>query len=84
MKRREQMTTRELYDLMFQDYPDVVTVRDIKTMIGYCDKYVYNLIKAGKIRAFRYKKAYRATKLAVIEYLLNSEQTAQPSHLANI
>ena len=66
---------------MFQDYPDVVTVRDIKSMIGLCDKYVYRLIREGRIRAFTYNKAYRATKLAVIEYLINSERDMQTANI---
>ena len=75
------MTARELYDIMFRDYPDVVTVRNIKSMIGLCDKYVYRLIRERKIRAFTYNKAYRATKLAVIEYLLDCERKRQTANI---
>lgn len=53
----------------FTDYPDIVTPKEIASMlhIGICS--VYDLLKEGEIRSKQIGKKYIIPKQAVIEYL---------------
>lgn len=47
MKSNE--TNITAYEIMFKDYPDVVGVKELSSMLGMCDKKIYQLIKHGNI-----------------------------------
>lgn len=54
---------------MFENYPDVMTVKQVAKALGFSTAVVYNLIDQGKIRFFRVLSSYRITKRAVIEFI---------------
>ena len=60
----------ELYKVMFPDYPDIVTVSHIRTMLGISRHAVYDLINDGWIPALKIGNAYRIPKINVINYAL--------------
>ena len=49
---------REMYKLMFAEYPDIVTVKDLQAMLG--------------ISCIRLANAYKIPKINVINYVLKS------------
>lgn len=72
MKKSE---IKELYNVMFPGYPDVVNVEQLGEMLGgVSDKTVYRLLKSGKIKSLYVGKRYRIPKLYVMEYLTNLKQ----------
>ena len=62
------VTVIQAYEMIFRNYPDVVGVKEVSSMLGMCSKKVYELIHNGKLLAISCGK--KVTKLSVIEYLL--------------
>ena len=48
MKKSE---LKELYQMMFPDYPDIVTVKQLREMLGVSRALAYKLISDGEIQA---------------------------------
>ena len=59
---------------MFENYPDVVEVDDLRKMLGgISKKLAYRLLSEQAIRSVRVGRAYKIPKICVIEYLLGEE-----------
>ena len=61
---------REMYKLMFAEYPDIVTVKDLQIMLGISRHAAYDLLREGKISCIRLGNAYKIPKINVIDYVL--------------
>ena len=60
--------------VMFENYPDVVEVDDLRKMLGGISrKLAYRLLADQGIRSVRVGRAYKIPKVCVIEYLLGEE-----------
>lgn len=60
----------EFYRTMFQNYTDVLHVKDIQKILSISKHQVYHLIKSGKIRGIKVGKSYKIPKVSVIDYLV--------------
>ena len=59
---------------MFENYPDVVEVDDLRKMRGgISKKLAYRLLSDQEIRSVRVGRAYKIPKICVIEYLMGEE-----------
>ena len=55
---------------MFADYPDVVDVSGLRSMLGNIGKQTaYELVRKGTIKAIKVGKLYRIPKINVISFL---------------
>ena len=63
---------REMYKLMFAEYPDIVTVKDLQDMLGISRHLAYSLINDGYIPGIKIGNAYRVPKVNVINYALSA------------
>jgi len=64
------MTRKDWMD-QFQNYPDVVEVKDLRAMLGGIKaKDARQLLQAGKIKSFLIGRKYQIPKECVIDYLL--------------
>ncbi len=70
--RKEEL--RELYRLMFPEYPDIVSVSQLQTMLGVSRHLAYDLINDGYIPGVKIGNAYRVPKVNVIDYVLSVEK----------
>ena len=61
---------REMYKLMFAEYPDIVTVKDLQAMLGISRHAAYDLLGEGEISCIRLANAYKIPKIKVIDYVL--------------
>ena len=61
-----------LYKLLFVDYPDIVTVRQLQVMLGISRHAAYDLLGEGEISCIRLANAYKIPKINVINYVLKS------------
>ena len=68
MKKSE---LKELYKMMFPEYPDIVTVRQLTEMLGISKTMVYSLIKDGEIQAVKLGLSYKIPKVSVINFVMN-------------
>lgn len=60
--------------IMFKDYPDCVTIKQLQTMLGIKKTKAYELIKNGEIKAKKIGKDYKISKLNIVAYVLGEEQ----------
>lgn len=59
---------------MFENYPDVVEVDDLRVMLGgISKKLAYHLLADHEIRSVRVGRSYKIPKICVIEYLMGEE-----------
>ena len=71
MKKNE---IKDLYSVMFPEYPDVVNVEQLSEMLGGVSaKTVYRLLKKGEIQSKYIGKRYLIPKLYVIDYITRQQ-----------
>ena len=63
---------REMYKLMFAEYPDIVTVKDLQDMLGISRHAAYDLLGEGSIRGLKLGNAYKIPKINVIRYVVEN------------
>lgn len=61
--------------VMFENYPDVVSVEQLMEMLQIGQVLAYKLVKSGEIKARKVGREYKIPKVNVIEYL-NRENAA--------
>lgn len=71
MKKTE---LKELYKMMFPDYPDIVTVAQLCTMLGISRDLAYKLIDYGYIPAVKLGKGFKIPKVNVINYVMDDQR----------
>lgn len=54
---------------MFKDYPDVVSVGQLKEMLQIGQVLAYKLVKEGEIKSRKVGREYKILKSTIIEYL---------------
>lgn len=54
---------------MFQDYKDIVDVKQMCEMLDISNHHAYNLLKRGEIKARKVGAIYRIPKKNIIAYL---------------
>lgn len=60
---------------IFEKYPDVVDVEDLRIMLGgISKKLAYRLLADNEIRSIKIGRTYKIPKIYVIEYLLGEEK----------
>ena len=53
---------REMYKLMFAEYPDIVTVKDLQAMLGISRHAAYDLLGEGEISCIRRETPTKSQK----------------------
>ena len=71
MKKTE---LKELYQMMFPDYPDIVTVTQLREMLGISRHLAYKLLGDGYITAVKIGSAYKISKVSVINYVMEGDE----------
>lgn len=61
-----------LYEVMFTDYPDIVNVAQVQSMLNISRHLAYSLINDGYIPGMKVGNAYRVPKINVISYALSA------------
>ena len=57
---------------LFADYPDVMSVKQIKEALSISRLGVYKLLKAGEIKSFMIGNTYKIPKTVLIEYVMKN------------
>ena len=61
-----------MYEVMFTDYPDIVNVAQVQSMLNISRHLAYELIGDGYIPGMKIGNAYRVPKINVIRYALSA------------
>lgn len=59
---------------MFNNYPDLLTVKTLSELLGTCETTVYQLLRDKSIYSIRIGKTYKIPKSCVIEYIFKNQQ----------
>ena len=62
---------------IFENYPDVVTVEQLASMLGISTKTAYKLVKEKQIKSVCIGRIYKIPKIYVLEYLRLMKITRQ-------
>ena len=65
---------KELSQIMFTNYPDCVSVKELAEMLGIKRTKSYELLKNGTIKSIKIGKDYKISRYNVIAYLVGEEQ----------
>lgn len=63
---------KALYSVMFSEYPDIVTVKQLQSMLGISRHGAYDLLAEGEIGGIKLGNAYKIPKINVIRYVLSN------------
>ena len=64
--------TRNYYDVLYLDYPDVVTLPEFRQMLGGIgDTTARKLMRTGTVHHFYIRDTYLIPKASVIDYVLS-------------
>lgn len=64
------LSRKEAYRLMFAEYPDVLTIEQVCTVLGISKKTGYKLLSEGKLMSLKVGRSYRIAKAHLLDYLL--------------
>ncbi len=70
MKKNE---LKELYLLMFPEYPDIITTAQLQEMLGISRRLAYQLINDGSIPGILIGNTYKIPKANVINYFIDEK-----------
>lgn len=56
-------------NIIFQDYPDVVSIKDLQKMLGIGRNKAYELLRDNTIQSIKIGRDYKIPKIYVIKYL---------------
>ena len=65
---------KSLYKIMFSEYPDILSVKEIAEILGFSTKKVYQLIHEGKMFPIPCGRTIKVAKISVINYVLQHQQ----------
>ena len=60
-------------NILFSEYPDVVTVDDLQKMLKIGRNSAYDILKSGLIKTIKVGKRYIIPKLSVINFLATAK-----------
>lgn len=69
------MALKEIYKVVFQDYPDVVDVSQMCEMLNICEKNGYDLLRENRIKHFKIGRVYKIPKYHIITFLSSTNSS---------
>jgi len=54
---------------MFNDYPDIMSINDLRSALGIGRTKAYELVSAGEIRSIKVGKSIRIPKSSLLDYV---------------
>ena len=76
MKKTE---LKELYQMMFPNYPDIVTVKQLQVMLGVSRHLAYDLINDGELQAIKIGNSFKIPKASVINFVTEEKKEVKSS-----
>jgi len=64
-----EITNHDIYRAVFKDYPDVLDVKQVSTILGVSTKTVYKLLQQGSIVSLKVGREFRIPKITVMKYM---------------
>ena len=64
-----ELSTQEIYRVVFKEYPDVMDVKQVSTLLGVSTKTVYRLLREGAFDSLKVGREFRVPKVNVMKYV---------------
>ena len=64
-----ELSTHEIYQIVFWDYPDVMDVKQVSEVLGVSTKTVYRLLHEGSLESLKIGREFRIPKVNVMKYV---------------
>jgi excisionase family DNA binding protein len=64
-----EISSQELYRIVFKEYPDVMDVKQVSKLLGVSTKTVYKLIKDGSLSSLKIGREFRVPKVMLMKYM---------------
>ena len=61
-----------LYKYMFPEYPDVVSINQLRKMLGISRHLAYDLVTTQKIYSLRIGNSFKIPKVCVVDYIIEN------------
>ena len=61
--------TEHSYNLFLKEYPDVLTTKDLQSILGISGKTVFRLLHSGQIKSIKVGRSFRIPKIYLLQYL---------------
>ena len=76
--------SKHIYRLVFKDYPDILDIKQVSTILGVSKKTVYSLIKKGAFSCIKVGREYRIPKVNVMQYFfILAGETSEAEKIEN-
>lgn len=70
------MKIKEIYAMVFSEYPDIVDIKQLQEMLGISCHLAYNLLSDIYIRGVKIGNAFKIPKVNVIRYVLDQKEVS--------
>lgn len=60
---------KDVYGVMFKEYPDVMTAEQMSEMLGISNKIAYRLLRENLIEHFKLGRTCKIPKIHILTYL---------------
>ena len=71
MQLAPSLSPRDAYRLMLKEYPDVMSIEQVCSILKISKKTGYALLREGKITSLKVGRSYRIPKAYLLKYLCN-------------
>ena len=62
-------STQEIYRVVFKEYPDVLDVKQVSTLLGVSTKTVYRILRDGTLDSLKIGREFKIPKVNVMRYV---------------
>ena len=64
-----EISTQDIYRIVFKEYPDVMDVKQVSELLGVSTKTVYKLIREGSLPALKVGREFRIPKVILMKHM---------------
>ena len=64
-----ELCTQDIIKNTFREYPDVLDVKQVSTLLGVSTKVVYRLLRDGTLDSLKIGREFRIPKVNVMKYV---------------
>ena len=63
------ISTQEIYNIVFNEYPDILDVKQVSSLLGVSTKTVYRLLRSNTLESLKIGREFRVPKINVMKYV---------------
>ena len=76
------MITRDYYEKLFAEYPDVVSLKEFRLMLGgITEKTALKILEQGRVKFFFIRRRHMIPKICIIDYLMGIDFSSHEARL---